>query len=87
MLKVKGVLPLHRSCFPVISVDKQTPSYIPTKADRVSTSWNSLSSITKQLDSSNDSTPLSAPLRLKHAPNASVSPPPRLLYVLCARIS
>ena len=42
MLKVKGVLPLHRSCFPVISVDKQTPSYIPTKADRVSTSWNSI---------------------------------------------
>jgi hypothetical protein len=46
-----------------------------------------LSSITKDIDSSNDSTRLSAPLRLKHAPNASISPPPRLLYVLCARIS
>jgi hypothetical protein len=46
-----------------------------------------LSSITKDIDSSNDSTRLSAPLRLKHALNASISPPPRLLYVLCARIS
>ena len=42
MLKAKGVLPLHRSCFPMISVDKQTLPYIPAKADRASTSQNSL---------------------------------------------
>ena len=41
MLKAKGVLPLYRSCFLMISVDKQTPPYIPTKTDRVSTSQNS----------------------------------------------
>ena len=42
MLKAKGVLPLYRSCFPIISVDKQTLPYIPIKVDRASTSQNSL---------------------------------------------
>ena len=41
MLKAKGVPPPYRSCFPMISVDKQTPPCIPAKADRASTGWNS----------------------------------------------
>lgn len=46
-----------------------------------------LSSITKDIDSSNDSTPLYALLRSKHVLNVSTGPPHRLLFVRFAYIS
>jgi hypothetical protein len=64
------VPPPHRSCFPMISVDKQTPPCIPAKADGASTGWNS---------------PISKRRRRKHnrPPNSTVTSPgdPRGVYL------